>query len=109
MVSANEAWVCIIDDDIIGYIVLNQSFFVRATIDMLMIAPAHRRSGIGTLLLKHMEKTYDGDELWTSTNLSNNPMQRLLNQLQYEITGFVNNLDPGDPELIFYKKLRKHS
>ncbi len=106
-VSADEAWVYIADERIAGYAVINRSFFSRVTIEMLMIDTKHLRSGIGTMLLRHLEELCDSDELWTSTNLSNTPMQRLLMKLEYEMTGFVNNLDPGDPELVFYKRLSK--
>ena len=104
-VSADEAWVYLADDCIAGYAVMNRSFFSRVTIEMLMIDTKHRRSGIGTMLLRHLEGICDSDELWTSTNLSNTPMQRLFMKLEYEMAGFVNNLDPGDPELVFYKRL----
>ena len=106
-VASNDIWVCLRDHKIVGYAVLNHSLFNRPTVDMLMIAVEHRKSGIGTEFMKHLEKLNDRDELWTSTNLSNSPMQRLLACLDYKLTGYVDNLDPGDPELIFYKKLRK--
>jgi hypothetical protein len=32
-------------------------------------------------------------------------MQRLLVRLGYRTCGFIEELDPGDPELIFVKKL----
>jgi len=107
VVTARETWIAVLDSNIVGYAVLNRSFFVRQTIDMLMIAPDHRQSGIGAKLMKYLEQICDDSELWTSTNLSNTPMQRLLTRLEYKLTGFVDNLDPGDPELIFFKKLHE--
>jgi hypothetical protein len=32
-------------------------------------------------------------------------MQSLLKKLEYERSGIINNLDPGDPELIYFKKI----
>ena len=106
-VSSGAAWVSIVDDHLIGYAVLNRSLFSRPTIEMIMIAADRRRSGVGVKLMEHLEQICDGNELWTSTNLSNTPMQQLLARLGYKITGFVDNLDPGDPELIYFKRLKE--
>lgn len=32
-------------------------------------------------------------------------MQNLLKKLGYERSGIIHNLDPGDPELIYFKKI----
>lgn len=42
-----------------------------------------------------------GEELWTSTNQSNQPMQRLLERLGFLPSGVIEGLDEGDPELVF--------
>jgi hypothetical protein len=39
--------------------------------------------------------------------MSNTPMRELLSQLGYQSSGVVENLDPGDPELIFMKILEE--
>ena len=61
--------------------------------------------GIGKQLVAYLEERTDGPELWTSTNLSNQRMQRLLASRGFHITGFIDNLDPGDPELFYFKRL----
>jgi hypothetical protein len=33
-------------------------------------------------------------------------MQRVLENLSYERSGVIYNLDPGDPELVYFKNLR---
>ena len=88
-----------------AYAALGHAYFRKPTIEMLMVAETHRRKGIARQLVGWLEAQAAGPEIWTSTNLSNHPMQRLLASLGYELTGFINNLDPGDPELFFYKKL----
>ena len=45
------------------------------------------------------------EKLFTSTNKSNVPMQKLMEKLKYKKSGIVHNLDPGDPELFFFKKV----
>gem|GEM_PF-5850403 len=34
------------------------------------------------------------------------PMQLLLEKSGYSLSGFIDNLDPGDPELVYFKRLR---
>ncbi|MHC8315013.1 hypothetical protein [Pseudomonas sp. LB3P31] len=55
--------------------------------------------------MAHLESVSTADKIFTSTNVSNMPMRQLLEQLGYQPSGTVENLDPGDPELIFVKFL----
>jgi hypothetical protein len=33
-------------------------------------------------------------------------MQGLMAKLEYSCSGIINNLDPGDPEIVYFKQLR---
>jgi hypothetical protein len=46
------------------------------------------------------------EKLFTSTNRSNTPMQSLLARTKFSQSGIVHNLDDGDPEIIYSKRLR---
>jgi hypothetical protein len=48
-------------------------------------------------------------KLFTSTNLSNLPMQALLAKLGYSLCGVINELDDNDPELVYVKHLTNES
>jgi ribosomal protein S18 acetylase RimI-like enzyme len=85
---------------VVGYAVLTHGFFHRPFVEMLMVAATARRAGIGQALLLHCAETA-GAELWTSTNQSNAPMRALLARCGFVESGTIENLDPGDPELIF--------
>lgn len=78
------------------------SFFVH----LLYIHPEHRRQGLGSKLLQHLESLCTTPKLFTSTNLSNLPMQSLLAKSGYSLRGVIHNLDEGDPELIYVKFLK---
>jgi ribosomal protein S18 acetylase RimI-like enzyme len=104
-VSSGQAWVVVVKSEVVAYAVLDYSYFERPTVAMLMVSSQHRRSGIGNQLVEYLEQICDGPEIWTSTNLSNTPMQHLLAKRGYHLTGFIDNLDPGDPELFYFKKL----
>lgn len=106
-VSSGTAWVVVVKSEVVAYAVLNHSYFKRPTIAMLIVNSQQRRSGIGNSVVEHLEQICDGPEIWTSTNLSNTPMQRLLAKRGYHLTGFIDNLDPDDPELFYFKKLDK--
>ena len=94
-----------VDEQIKGYAVLEYSFFETGFISMVYVRPDVRQQGIGTSLLSHLEKICKTDKLFTSTNLSNQPMQSILARLGFRLSGIVHDLDEGDPELIYVKFL----
>ena len=94
-----------VDEQIKGYAVLEYSFFETGFISMVYVRPDVRRQGIGTSLLSHLEKICKTDKFFTSTNLSNQPMQSILARLGFRLSGIVHDLDEGDPELIYVKFL----
>ena len=106
-IGNKKVYVGIEEERILAYTVLGESFFRRPTIEMLMVAKAHRGKGIGRELIRYLEGQVTDTEIWVSTNLSNQRMQRLLASVGFELTGFINNLDPGDPELFYFKKLKR--
>jgi ribosomal protein S18 acetylase RimI-like enzyme len=106
-VEAGECFVAEGAERIVGYGVLNYQFFHLGNVDMLMIHPDFRGQGVGRKLLRHLAALCKTEEFWVITNLSNQPMQRLLASEGFKLSGFVDNLDEGDPELIFFKRLGK--
>ena len=94
-----------VDEQIKGYAVLEYSFFETGFISMVYVRPDVRQQGIGTSLLSHLEKICKTGKLFTSTNLSNQPMQSMLARLGFRLSGIVHDLDEGDPELIYVKFL----
>jgi GNAT superfamily N-acetyltransferase len=97
--------VALIDDQPVAYGVLVYTFFGNAFIDLLYVASDHRRQGVGAALMGYLESISQGDKLFTSTNLSNLRMQALLQKLNYALSGVIHNLDEGDPELVYFKRL----
>lgn len=53
--------------------------------------------------MRYSESICQTTKLFTSTNLSNLPMQALLTKLGYRLSGVIHNLDDGDPELVYFK------
>jgi ribosomal protein S18 acetylase RimI-like enzyme len=105
-VISGNYFVAIADEKVIGYGVLNYTFFHVGNIDMLYIRVDHRRNGAGAALIRHMESLCQTPKLFTSTNLSNLPMQSLLAKSGYVLSGVIHNLDEDDPEIVYFKLLR---
>lgn len=90
---------------VVGYAVLEYTFFEFGFVSMLYVAEAARRRGIGRTLMREIEARCSTTKLFTSTNQSNAPMQALLDRLGYVPSGVIHNLDPGDPELVYFLDL----
>ena len=105
-VDAGHCFVAVLDQTVVGYGVLNYTFYSNGWIDMLYVHSDYRRRGAATTLLRHMELCCRTPKLFASTNQSNSGMQALLTKLGYESSGVIHNLDEGDPEIVYFKRLR---
>jgi len=88
---------------LLGYGVLDKSFFGQDFIALVVVGDSARRRGVGAAILRGLESRSFGTKLFTSTNASNLPMQALLSKCGFIGSGQVENLDEGDPELVFVK------
>ena len=104
-VAGDSCYVAVMDQRAVGYSVLNYTFYDHGFIDMLYVAGDYRRRGIGSALLEQMERLCKTAKLFTSTNLSNLPMQALLSRRGYLVSGVIDNLDEGDPEIVYFRRL----
>lgn len=85
----------------LGYRVVEYTFFEQGFVTMLMVAPAARGRGVGARLLRDAAASCVTPKLFTSTNVSNQPMQRLLQRAGWTPAGLLHGLDEGDPELFY--------
>ncbi|MGW6310771.1 N-acetyltransferase family protein [Streptomyces niveus] len=85
----------------LGYCVVEYTFFEQGFVSMLMVAPAARGRGVGRSLLDAVVASCVTPKLFTSTNVSNQPMQRLLQRAGWSPVGLLHGLDEGDPELFY--------
>jgi ribosomal protein S18 acetylase RimI-like enzyme len=100
--------VCLVaeqDGAVVGYVVLEYTFYDQGFVSMLYVAAAARRRGVGRTLMREIETRCETLKLFTSTNASNGPMQALLDSLGYIPSEVIQNLDPGDPELVYFLDL----
>jgi ribosomal protein S18 acetylase RimI-like enzyme len=88
----------------VGFAVLETTFFGYAFISVLVVDPRHRRRGVATALVRYLELVSPTAKLFSSTNESNTIMQELFEKLGYIRSGYIENLDEGDPEIIYFKR-----
>ena len=94
--------VAVVSGSIVGHCVAG-TFFGYDFLKLLLVDPSRRRLGIGTALVQAWEAGARTPKLFTSTNESNLPMQRLCEGLGYVRSGVIEHLDEGDPELVYFK------
>ena len=105
VVAEGACRVAVVDGHVMGYGVLEYTFYECGFISMLYIQSGYRRRGVGQALMEGLEKACTTPKLFTSTNLSNLPMQALLAKQGYRLSGVIHNLDEGDPELVYFKRV----
>lgn len=105
-IEAGFCSVIVAEEQVVGYAVLDYSFYEQGFVSMLYIHPQYRRQGAGVMLMTHLEALCQTAKLFTSTNLSNLPMQSLLARLGYILSGVIHHLDENDPELVYVKYIK---
>ncbi|WP_407652093.1 hypothetical protein [Aquibacillus koreensis] len=79
-------------------------FFDCSFISLVIVSLTARRKGIASALIDRFTQKSSTDKIFSSTNLSNKPMQNVFLSNGFVHSGFVDNLDKGDPEIIFFKR-----
>jgi ribosomal protein S18 acetylase RimI-like enzyme len=86
-----------------AYGVLTHHFYGQPFIEMVMVSREFRRQGLGTAIIRNFQSAITGSKLFSSTNMSNRAMQELFARAGFKPSGYIDNLDEGDPEIIFYR------
>jgi len=105
-VRAGECWVAERAGSAVGFVVLQYTFYGNGFVPLLVVQESVRRQGVGRALLEHVASRCTTPKLFTSTNESGTAMRSLLAVLGFEPSGVIHNLDPGDPELVYVRRLR---
>ncbi|MGA4718765.1 GNAT family N-acetyltransferase [Fictibacillus nanhaiensis] len=91
------------EDVIAGFLIYHTYFFDCCFISLIMVDPAYQRKGVASSLLTHMSKISPTNKLFSSTNESNESMKKSFLKNHFKKSGFVENIDEGDPEIIYFK------
>lgn len=105
LVELQQGYIARRERQIVGFLLMQHHFFGQPFIELLIVHPSFHHQRVGTALMKYIETICTPGKLFTSTNASNKVMQQFCEQLGYRRSGIVENLDEGDPDLIYFKKL----
>lgn len=94
------AKVLVLDGAVAGFAIMGE-FFGHPFLERIATAENRRRAGVASALMANIEMGIEDDRMFVSTNESNDVMRTLLVSRGYKVSGMVENLDPGDPELFF--------
>lgn len=106
--QAGETLVAELNKRMSGFLVLHEgAFFDRDFVDLLVVDLRNRGQGIGAALLGEAVTHSSTGRIFASTNESNTAMLNLLVKEGWEISGRLDGIDDGDPEIVYYKDARR--
>lgn len=105
-VEQRQCWVEVESARVLGYLLLSHDFFDQGFVSLVVVAPDQQRRGVALRLLAAAQQACRTGKLFISTNRSNQAARALIAKAGFQPSGVVENLDPGDPELIYFKPVR---
>ncbi|MCT8137813.1 GNAT family N-acetyltransferase [Anaerobacillus sp. CMMVII] len=91
------------EEDVVAFLTYDTHFFECSFISLVIVSPLERRKGYATSLLEYFVEIAPTDKIFSSTNRSNEIMQHVFKANGFVESGIIENLDEGDPELIYFK------
>ncbi|MCF6409880.1 GNAT family N-acetyltransferase [Pseudalkalibacillus salsuginis] len=88
----------------VGFLIYNTEFFDCSFISLIIVHPSERRKGNARSLIEYFETISPTKKIFSSTNESNGRMAKVFSSLGYVVSGYVENLDEGDPEIFYFKR-----
>ena len=104
-IEEGRVYVYLVGQVLGGFIMISRSGLLgRPYVQYLAVSTSHQRKGIASELLLFVEKIYQGNRLFISTENTNTQMLALLSKHDYIFAGEISeaNLN-GSKELYFYK------
>ncbi|QFF99302.1 GNAT family N-acetyltransferase [Psychrobacillus glaciei] len=87
----------------VGFLIFDTHFFDCSFISLIIVKPTERRKGYASALMEYFISISPTKKIFSSTNQSNKRMQEVFKENGFIQSGFVENLDEGDPEIIYFK------
>jgi ribosomal protein S18 acetylase RimI-like enzyme len=105
-VADGLVYIITVKEEIAAFGLLSSHFYGRHFLELLIVKQEHRRKGLGKMLLRVIQEQCETESLFTSTNASNLPMQKLLEKCGFERCGWIDQLDEDDPEIVYCHQLK---
>ena len=100
-VEKGQCYIIEAGEAVAAFGILSRHFYDNYFIELLIVGEVYRRIGYGRMMLGFFKELCRPDKLFTSTNNSNLPMQKLLERCSFVRCGWIDCLDEGDPEVIY--------
>ncbi len=94
-----------VDDAIRGFVIFDESFFDQFFVRLLLVHPDFRRHGLATALMRAAELECQAPRCSPRPTSRTSRCSSCASRLGYVKSGYVENFDEGDPELIYVKLL----
>lgn len=97
---------CIVANDknlTVGFLIFDTHFFDCSFISLIIVRPSERRKRYATSLIEYFINSSPTKKIFSSTNKSNQRMQEVFKANGFIQSGYIENLDEGDPEMIYFK------
>ncbi len=91
------------ENAIMGFLIFDTHFFDCSFISLIIVKPSERRKGYATSLIQHFINISPTKKIFSSTNQSNKQMHEVFKKNGFIQSGYVDNLDEGDPESIYFR------
>ena len=88
-----------------GYAILQNDFFGYPFVRLVYVSDQHRRKGVASRLIRHLETVCGADRMFISASEHNAPMAALMERLGYQQCGEVHGVDDKAVENVFLKRL----
>ncbi|MEK3981676.1 GNAT family N-acetyltransferase [Psychrobacillus sp. FSL K6-2836] len=90
------------ESSVVGFLIFDIHFFNCSFISLIIIKPTERRKGYATSLIEYFISISPTNKIFSSTNQSNITMQEVFKAIGFMQSGIIENLDEGDPEIIYF-------
>lgn len=105
-IQQDVVFVAELENQIVGYITLDTSFYERPFLRYICIKREFRRQTIGELFLEFAENKYRGKRIFSSTESDNLPMLRLFEKRGYRLAGWIECLQER-AEIVYCKDVKQ--
>ncbi|WP_243385419.1 GNAT family N-acetyltransferase [Bacillus kexueae] len=104
-IQKGNCFVALDHEKIVGYIVFSRSFFENWFVKLLFVEESYRRKGIAKALMNEVEKQCISPKLIVSTNEKNDAMKSLVQQLNFQQSGYLDHVNEEERELFYVKSI----
>jgi ribosomal protein S18 acetylase RimI-like enzyme len=91
------------NNEIVAFSISDTNFFGCTFISLIIVSPSKRRKGYASQMMNHLVRNSSTDKIFSSANRSNQSMRKVFESNGFVESGLVENLDEGDPEIIYFK------